>query len=263
MKQLEAHRGVSLRYPENTLTAFRAALREGYRMIELDPKVTRDGEIVILHDSTVNRTARRADGTPLGQPAAIADLTLAEARALEYGSWKSPDFAGEPLPTLRDVLEFSAGSGIPLKFDNVMQKFAPAVIDRFCQAVTDAGFVGDRQALIGITGNSIDYLAAMHARLPGAHLHYDGPLPAGTDGEAVLNELHALVPPEQLTVWLPLYHISWCPVAPADPDRIAAIRRVGGCGLWIVNAREQIARALELDADWIETDGTMTVSDLV
>lgn len=261
MVQLEAHRGVSRRFPESTMAAFRAAVREGYRMIELDPKVTKDGEIVIMHDMTINRTARR-DGQAPAQPLPVSDLTLAELRAYEYGSWMSPDFAGEPLVTLREVLDFSQEAGIALKFDNVMQKFPSSALDDFCQAVTDAGFIGEKQAQIGLTGSRIDYLTDMHARLPGAHLHYDGPFPAGDGADTVLDTLHALVPPEQLTVWLPAYRISWCGVEPADADRVAAIRRVGTCGLWIINAREQIAPALSLGADWIETDGTMTVEDV-
>ena len=261
MVQLEAHRGVSRRFPESTMAAFRAAVREGYRMIELDPKVTRDGKIVILHDMTINRTARR-DGQVPAQPLPVSDLTLDELRAYEYGSWMSPDFAGEPLVTLREVLDFSREAGIALKFDNVMQKFPSSALDDFCRAVTDAGFVGEKQAQIGLTGSRLDYLAGMHARLPGAHLHYDGPFPAGVEADAVLDALRALVPPGQLTVWLPAYRIGWCGVEPADADRVAAIRRVGTCGLWIINAREQIAPALSLGADWIETDGTMTVEDV-
>ena len=58
----QAHKGVSSNYPENTMRAYRAAVREGYGIIECDPKYTKDGVIVLLHDRTVNRTGRNSRG---------------------------------------------------------------------------------------------------------------------------------------------------------------------------------------------------------
>ena len=60
---LDAHRGVYSEYPENTMPAFKAAAEQGYEVIELDPAVTKDGVIVFVHDSTINRTGRRQDGS--------------------------------------------------------------------------------------------------------------------------------------------------------------------------------------------------------
>ena len=78
---LQAHRGVSSEYPENTMAAFRAAAAQGYGVIELDPNYTADGEIVVLHDTTVNRTARLPGGAPIPEPLTIASLTYEEALA--------------------------------------------------------------------------------------------------------------------------------------------------------------------------------------
>ena len=64
---LEAHRGVSAYYPENTLSAYAAAKALGYGMIELDNKFTADNRCVCLHDRTLNRTARYADGSKLAE----------------------------------------------------------------------------------------------------------------------------------------------------------------------------------------------------
>ncbi|HEY6394026.1 MAG TPA: glycerophosphodiester phosphodiesterase family protein, partial [Candidatus Binataceae bacterium] len=72
-----AHRGASGRFPENTLSAFRAAFEEGVDMCELDVQLTRDGEIVVIHDETVDRTT---DGH-----GPVASLTLAEIKSLEAG----------------------------------------------------------------------------------------------------------------------------------------------------------------------------------
>ena len=89
MAKLQAHRGVSSDYPENTMAAFRASVAEGYDYIEFDPKYTSDGEIVILHDHTLDRTARKADGSRVEKGTDIRKVTLAEARSYDYGLWFS------------------------------------------------------------------------------------------------------------------------------------------------------------------------------
>ena len=61
---LQAHRGVSSDYPENTMVAYYAAVELGYGMIELDARFTKDNRCVMMHDRTLNRTTRNADGTP-------------------------------------------------------------------------------------------------------------------------------------------------------------------------------------------------------
>lgn len=91
-----AHRGASGTAPENTLAAFRRAVVLGADMIELDAQLTRDGEVVVMHDWTLERTT---DGT-----GAVHERTLEELRRLDVGSWFAPAFAGERLPTLREVL---------------------------------------------------------------------------------------------------------------------------------------------------------------
>lgn len=92
-----AHRGYSAKAPENTMAAFELALAAGTDGIELDVHLTGDGEIVVIHDDTVNRTT---DGKgPVGA------FTLAELQALDAGSWFAPEFAGEKIPTLKKVLE--------------------------------------------------------------------------------------------------------------------------------------------------------------
>lgn len=92
-----AHRGNSGLAPENTLAAFAAAIDTKSEWVELDVHLTADGEVVVMHDATVDRTT---DGS-----GAIADLTLAQIKALDAGSWFSPEFEGERVPTLADVVD--------------------------------------------------------------------------------------------------------------------------------------------------------------
>ncbi len=94
--ELIGHRGASFDAPENTLAAFRLAWEEGADGVEGDYRLTLDGEIVCLHDPTTRRTA--------GINLAVAKATLAQLRELDVGSWKGEQWAGEPIPTLREVI---------------------------------------------------------------------------------------------------------------------------------------------------------------
>ena len=96
-----AHRGASAYAPENTLEAFELAVDQGAAVIELDVHLTRDGEVVVIHDDRVERTT---SGT--GE---IRALTLREIRALDAGGWFGPQWRGVRVPTLAEVLERFAG----------------------------------------------------------------------------------------------------------------------------------------------------------
>lgn len=103
-----AHRGASAEAPENTMAAFRRAHEAGADRIELDVQLSRDGRVVVFHDTTLDRTT---DGEgPLDQ------RTWDELAALDAGSWRAPEFAGEPIPLLEEVLAWSAGR-LPLNVE--------------------------------------------------------------------------------------------------------------------------------------------------
>ena len=94
-----AHRGLLRHAPENTLANFRACLelRIGF---EFDVQTTRDGELVCIHDDTIDRTTNGSGR--------VSELTLDEIRRLDAGSWFDPAFAGEKVPTVEDVLKLIA-----------------------------------------------------------------------------------------------------------------------------------------------------------
>jgi glycerophosphoryl diester phosphodiesterase len=93
------HRGASGHAPENTFAAFKKAVALGAAFIETDLQLSRDAHFVAIHDATVNRTTS-------GQ-GAVHDMTLAELRKLDAGSWFGSEFAGERIPTLEEIFEFS------------------------------------------------------------------------------------------------------------------------------------------------------------
>lgn len=100
-----AHRGSSGIAPENTVAAVAYAVQQRASFVEVDVQRSADGELVIIHDTTLERTTNVEEVFPDRAPWNVGDFTLAEIRQLDAGSWFSPDFAGEPVPTLREVVE--------------------------------------------------------------------------------------------------------------------------------------------------------------
>ena len=92
-----AHRGASHLAPENTLTAFRLAKTLGADGFECDVQITRDRHLVVAHDYLTDLKT--------GVHGNIPDMDFDDLRQLDFGKWKSPEFAGEKIPTLEEVLE--------------------------------------------------------------------------------------------------------------------------------------------------------------
>lgn len=99
--QIIAHRASATHVPENTLAALDYAILSGAHMAEIDVQQTQDGEIILMHDANLKRT------TGLNQK--VSEATYSDIQALEAGSWFSPEFDGEPVPTLEEVLQRSKG----------------------------------------------------------------------------------------------------------------------------------------------------------
>ena len=96
-----AHRGFSKVAPENTLSAFKAAIDAEADVLELDVHRTKDGQVIVMHDNDVNRTTN-GEGE-------IGDMTLGQLKQLDAGGWFSPAFQGERVPTLDEVLSLAKG----------------------------------------------------------------------------------------------------------------------------------------------------------
>jgi len=92
-----AHRGESFDAPENTMSAFRLAAQSGADGIECDIHLTRDGEVVCIHDADTERTSNAAFK--------VAETSFPALRKLDFGSWKDPKWQGEKIPRLAELLE--------------------------------------------------------------------------------------------------------------------------------------------------------------
>lgn len=95
------HRGANHVAPENTMAAARKALELGADYIEVDVRTSSDGVMYNIHDSTVDRTTNGSGK--------VRELTSAEIDGLDAGSWFGPEFAGERVPRIREMLEWARG----------------------------------------------------------------------------------------------------------------------------------------------------------
>jgi len=93
-----AHRGASLLCPENTMPAFQMAAQQRAAMIEMDVQLTRDKQVIVMHDARLDRTTNGFG--------CVADVTWSEMAHLDAGSWKHVAFQDTPIPRLADVLHW-------------------------------------------------------------------------------------------------------------------------------------------------------------
>ena len=158
--RLIAHRGASAHAPENTMAAFRLALEMGAEAVELDVHLTKDGELVVIHDEDVRRVARRRGK--------VRDLTLEAARGLDVGSWFSARFAGERVPRLEEVLDLVEGRAelhVEIKKGSSLYPGIEGKLVRLIQ---------ERRARSRVVVSSFDHKALYSARSldPGLRLGY-------------------------------------------------------------------------------------------
>ena len=135
-----AHRGYSLRYPENTMPAFAAAKGSGATVVEADVVLAADDQPIVLHDRMLDRTT---DGHGFA-----ADLSLEQIRRLDAGARFDPRFAGTSIPTLAEVLDWAKHKemGLLLEIKEIEQP--DLVIDRLVELLAATG-TADRVAVIG------------------------------------------------------------------------------------------------------------------
>lgn len=164
-----AHRGFSEKYPENTMEAFRAAVALGVDQIETDVRITRDGELVLHHDATVDRTT---DGTGL-----VKEFTLAQLKQLDAGVKKGESFAGCRIPTLLEFMEYvkdlpGMTLDIELKeYTDVDEAVAYEVADRVLKIVDAYGFT-DRIVINSFDGRLNEYIADKYGSKYRQHVFY-------------------------------------------------------------------------------------------
>ena len=138
---VHGHRGAAGLAPENTLAAFRKALELGVDALEMDLHITRDGEVVVIHDETLDRTT---DGR-----GSIGDLTLGEVKRSDAGIKSAAAFRGERVPTLREVIDLIKASGnkrvrmdLEIKFGKGQEGMPGDFEERVLEVVRQTSFIG-------------------------------------------------------------------------------------------------------------------------
>ena len=128
-----AHRGFSGAAPESTLAAFRKAMEAGADMLECDVRLSKDRQVVVMHDPTLERTTNGRGR--------VVDHTLDALKRLDAGAWFGPDFARERIPTLEDLLDLAGGRilvNIEIKEDGLAPYGIEELSDRTLDEVVAA-----------------------------------------------------------------------------------------------------------------------------
>jgi glycerophosphoryl diester phosphodiesterase len=180
-----AHRGARSLAPENTLAAARKALELGADMWELDVAVTADGELVVIHDDTLDRTCNVTEKFPGRVPWRVWEFTLAEIQTLDCGSWfnetdpfgqieagnvsaeEMASYAGEAAPTLRQALEFTAENdwrvNVELK-DQPTEALGQTLVEKTVRLIEELGIEEGDQVVISSFNHA--YLKSIRALNP-------------------------------------------------------------------------------------------------
>ena len=213
-----AHRGASGYAPENTRAAFEKAIEMRADALETDVRLTADGKLVLIHDDTVDRTT---DGH-----GPVADHTLAGLRALDAGSWFAPEFAGERIMTLAELIE-EIVPRIPVLLEiKEVDATAPTI------AAIQEARVGERMAL-----TSFLWPAVLEARRLAPEMNV-GFLSLDIDRDIIQRCVEHGIQ----TLNPPLHKLT--------PDLVAEAHEAGlAVGAWGVMEREHVARLFETNVD--------------
>lgn len=231
MTEIHAHRGARAIAPENTLPAFEAALDAGAAGIELDVQCSQDGALVLMHDFTVERTTNGSGK--------VADLTLAELRQLDAGSYFDPSYAGVRVPTLEEVLDL-VGDRCKVNVEIKTADFRGGdEVDALAHIIAERNLYDQ---LIVSSFNPITLIKMRHV-----------------DADVRLGLIYAQEPPIYLLeVWLgslmnpDALHVHHALV---DETFVARAHALGkAVNVWTVNEAEEARRVIDLGADVITTD---------
>ncbi len=164
-----AHRGYSVEAPENTMSAFIEAKNKGYNTIEFDVQWTKDSIPVVLHDETINRTARKEDGSKLFFNKKCEKLTLEELLNYDFGIYKNEKYKNEKIPLFEDVVDFASNNEMNLYIElketsNFDEDKAKMLVDSIVEA--------DLEDNVTWISFEEDYLKEIGELLPDARLGY-------------------------------------------------------------------------------------------
>jgi glycerophosphoryl diester phosphodiesterase len=236
-----AHRGASDQVAENTLAAVRRAISHDAHLVEVDVQRTRDGVLVLLHDTTLVRTTDIRDVFPDRAPWRVADFTYDELCRLDAGAWKSPACAGERLPTLAEVIDVLRHGCTGLLLELKAPELYPAIADDVAAQLRDKpGYLCDAVAAGGLVVQSfhLETVRRFKQMLPS--------VPVGVLGAPPRSALPALA---QWADQVNPGHLA------VDRSYVDLVHELGmECLVWTVNREPLMRRALRMGVDGVITN---------
>jgi glycerophosphoryl diester phosphodiesterase len=173
------HRGASGHAPEHTIPAYDLALQQGADYIEIDLQLTSDGVLVALHDKTLNRTADAPEGVPERYcRGPVSKKTLEQIKMCDVGSWFSPEYAGQQIPTLEEIFELY-GTSVNYYIETKNPDAAPGMEEELLRLMEDYGLIEpaaeDWQVLIqSFSAESLMKIHELEPSLPLIQLYWSG-----------------------------------------------------------------------------------------
>ncbi len=246
--ELIAHRGLSSIAPENTIPAYIAAAEAGFKTVECDIEWTKDNVPVLLHDDTINRTARKSNGWKFIFPKKCSKCSFKELQKYDFGIWKNKEYKGTKIPTFNEILTCCKDYGLNLYVDlkestDFNREKAQILIDK----VKEAGLENN------ITWISFenDYLKIINDIMPEARIGYLSKTEPNNETIEILDNLKT----DKNEVFL---DIKYTKISEETSD---LIENAGfDFESWTVNEQNQLNKMLNLDCKAITTD-TITDSD--
>ncbi|MCM2578689.1 glycerophosphodiester phosphodiesterase [Streptomyces meridianus] len=250
-----AHRGASAYTPENTLAAVDEAHKRGITWVENDVQRTKDGRLVVMHDTTLNRTTDAEQVYPGRSPWKISDFTLAQIQRLDAGSWFAPEYRGQRVPTLKQYLAAVDRNKQNLMLEIKAPELYPGIEKEILAELRKEGWLsaGHLARRLIVQSFSTSSVKAVHRQAPGLKTAFlgmpkTGDLPDYAKFTDQINPSHKSV----------------------TADYLAAVHRLKGAHdrklelfTWTVNDGPTAVRLAKLGVDGIITNTPDVVRDAV
>ena len=243
---VQAHRGFSGRYPENTLLAFQKAVEAGADLIEFDIHLSQDEEVFVIHDQEVDRTT---DGN-----GKVEELKSSELKSLDAGSWFDDKFAGEEIPTLVETLKLLQGqavASIEIKTEASGSSNWRSTLKKASEVIDDLNmwdeviFISfDLHALLAVTNIKQEAYTALIDYRPGEKIHLMEVL---------------------LTAWVDGWFAPHNILTPrlVDEAHRRGLEIISSGGKELENFEEEINKLLQLGVDGVSTNYPDYARDLI
>jgi glycerophosphoryl diester phosphodiesterase len=219
-----AHRGASGLAPENTIAAFQKAMEYKADFSELDVTMTKDGELILLHDDTLQQTTNDSGN--------VWDFTLSELKKLDAGSWFGADFVGEHLPTLAEVIDLVNGK-MKLNIEIKISGREPGIADKVVETVRHKNF-SNQCIITSFDSSAITRVMKIAPEIPAGLIFSNDPAESIFEGKwSILSAKHKIV----------------------DADFMNKARAAGKeVHVWTVNKEDDMKRFIDLGVDGIITN---------